>query len=150
MWCLLSTSINLSRMWGKNTSNKLVKSLGIQYKEHTHTFKTDSNVSKFAQHISHNFCPYDQMEDVMDIIQLRKTGCHMNTIKRFYIYKVITNNSQLSHKVAVGSSTIFETCSKIYCTSESTIPTENDMIMTVGRNPHNMVYIYIQNSVCNQ
>jgi hypothetical protein len=34
--------------------------------------------------------------------------------------------------------------------SECTIPTENNLIITAGREPHDKAYIYVQHSVCNQ
>jgi hypothetical protein len=66
------------------------------FREHYNDFKYTNNRSKFAKHIieeGHNFGP---MNEIMEVIHIKKKGKMLDTLEKCYIYKEINSANRLT------------------------------------------------------
>ena len=54
--------------------------------------------SKFAQHFLDNRHSIGPMEDIMEILHIKKKGKMMDTLQNFYIYKEARMDNQITDK----------------------------------------------------
>ena len=80
----------------------------LRFREHYNDYKHANNRSKFAQHVideGHSFGP---MNDVMKIVHFAEKGRMLDTLERFYIYRVTKYGNQINDKLTIQSNPIFE------------------------------------------
>ena len=65
-------------------------------------------VAKIAQNLE-NKHPIGPMENMMDTIHITNTGRMMDTLERYYIFRVTKLNNQINDKLTVKPNIIFET-----------------------------------------
>ena len=76
--------------------------------EHYTDFKYANNRSKFAQHIveeGHNFGP---MEEIMEVVHMKKKSKILDTLEKFYIYRETKLGNQINDKLTIQANPIFE------------------------------------------
>jgi len=72
-------------------------------------FKYNNNRSKFAQHLIDNKYAIGNMEDIMEVIHVKKKGKMLDTLEGFHIYKETKASNQINDKLTVRENTVFET-----------------------------------------
>jgi hypothetical protein len=58
----------------------------VKFQEHFRDFKYGNGKSKFSQRPLDNKHFIGSMEDIMEILNITRTGSMMNTLQRFHIY----------------------------------------------------------------
>jgi len=85
-------------------------------------FKYNNNRSKFAQHLIDNKYAIGNMEDIMEVIHVKKKGKMLDTLEGFHIYKETKASNQINDKLTVRENTIFETIAQEDSYRRSTAP----------------------------
>jgi len=85
------------------------RSFRIRFSKHFRDFKYANNKSKFAQHLLENNHSIGPIDGIMKVMYSTNKGRLMDTIEKFYIYKVTRDNNQINEKNTVKSNVIFDT-----------------------------------------
>jgi hypothetical protein len=72
------------------------RSFTERYKEHKHSFKTNSHTSNYAKHILEQLHTFGTIHKTMQTLQYHNKGTHLNTIERYYIYAEFSKNHLLN------------------------------------------------------
>jgi hypothetical protein len=67
-----------------------------RYKEHIHAIRNNNSNSGYSNHILNTGHKYGTITDTMDIIRTHRKGKHLNTLEKYYIYKVNRDNFQMN------------------------------------------------------
>jgi hypothetical protein len=69
-----------------------------RYTEHTHAITVAIAIAKsgYSNHILNTGNKYGTITDTMDIIKTHRKGKHLNTLEKYYIYKVSRDNLQMN------------------------------------------------------
>jgi hypothetical protein len=67
-----------------------------RYREHIQAIHSNKTTSKYAQHILDTGHAFDTLENTLNV----KKGPHMNSLERFYIYRLSRNNLHLNDTYA--------------------------------------------------
>ena len=59
----------------------------VRFQEHVREFKYNNSRSKFAQHLIDNKQAIGNMEDIMEVVHVKKKGKMLDTLEGFHIYK---------------------------------------------------------------
>jgi hypothetical protein len=85
------------------------RSIKIRYNKYLRAFKYGISKSKFTQHVLSYGHSFGKMEDIMNVIHLRKKGSHLNTMEKFCIYTETKMDNRLNDKNTVSYNKIFKT-----------------------------------------
>jgi len=86
----------------------------MRYNEHRHAFRNNSHSSKFAHHLNEHVHSFGTINDIMQILQYRKKGPHLNTTERFYIHIEAASDNHLNDSHTSFPNRIFDTVLKTY------------------------------------
>jgi hypothetical protein len=67
-----------------------------RYKEHIHVIRNNNSNLGYSNHILNTGHKYGTITDAMDIIRTHRKGKHLNTLEKYYIYKVRRDNLQIN------------------------------------------------------
>jgi hypothetical protein len=68
------------------------RTLNIRYKEHIQALRNNNNNSDHSNHTLKTGHSYGTITDTKDIIKTERKGKHLNTLQKYYIYRIrITN-----------------------------------------------------------
>jgi hypothetical protein len=59
-------------------------------------FDINNHNSKYAQHLVEHEHTFGNIHNIMQVLQIKKKGTHLNTIKRFHIHKEAAQNNHLN------------------------------------------------------
>jgi hypothetical protein len=68
------------------------RTFDIRYKEHIQTIRNNNSNSGYSNHILNTGHTYGNIADTMDIIRMGRKGRYLNTLKKYYSYKMSRNN----------------------------------------------------------
>ena len=69
--------------------------------------------SKFAQHLLDNRHSLGPMEDIMEILHIKKKGKMVDTLENFYIYKETRMDNRITDKDTMKQNILFDTIIRI-------------------------------------
>jgi hypothetical protein len=81
----------------------------VRFQEHVRDFKYSNNRSKFAQHLIDNKHAIGNMEDIMEVVHVKKKGKILDTLEGFHIYKETKAGNQIKDKLTFRGNAVFET-----------------------------------------
>ena len=90
-------------------AGQTVRPFKVRFQECLRDFKYGNKKSKFAQYLLENKHPIGPMENIMETIHITNNGRMMDTLERYYIFRVTKLNNQISDKFTVIPNIIFET-----------------------------------------
>jgi predicted patatin/cPLA2 family phospholipase len=70
------------------------RTFNVRYKEHIHAIRSNSANSGYSKHTlntGHKYV-YGTITDTMDVIRTGRKGKHLNTLQKYYIYKISKNS----------------------------------------------------------
>jgi hypothetical protein len=82
---------------------------GARYNEHKRALQYNPHTSKYALHAVTQQRTFDNIQEHMQILHTNNKGAHLNTIKKFYIFKEASTNNHLNDQHTVPNSQIFQT-----------------------------------------
>jgi hypothetical protein len=81
----------------------------VCFYEHFCDFKYGNRKSRFTQHLLENGHSISPTESIMETIHITNKGQIMDTLERFYIFRVTRLNNQINYKLTIKSNIIFDT-----------------------------------------
>ena len=84
------------------------RSFCTRYSEHFWDFKHANYKSKYAQHLLENNHSIGPIDSIMEVLHPTSKGKLMDTIQRFYIYKITQENIQINDKNTSKPNIIFD------------------------------------------
>jgi hypothetical protein len=95
---------------GKAYIEQTNREFHTRFNEHKRAFHHNPQQSKFTLHLTEQKHSFGHINNIMQIIQPQKKGRHLNTIKRFYIYKEAHKGNQLNDDLTIApTNKIFDT-----------------------------------------
>jgi hypothetical protein len=79
----------------KNTGQTGI-TFSIRYKEDIHAIRNNNSNSIYSNHILNTRHTYRTITDTMNIIQTEKKGRHLNTLGKYYIYRISRDNVHIN------------------------------------------------------
>jgi hypothetical protein len=89
------------------------RTFNIRYKEHIHTIRNNSNY-RYSNHIINTGHTCRTIIDTMDIMKTRKKGRHLNTLEKYYMYRISRDSIHINDTYINMYSPIFQTLHKLY------------------------------------
>ena len=74
----------------------------IRLQEHFRDFKYGNGKSEFTQHLLDNRHTIAPMEDIMEVLHIKKKGNMMNTPERFHVYNETKIDNQINDKGTIN------------------------------------------------
>jgi hypothetical protein len=68
----------------------------VRYREHQRSFRDKTDTSRYAKHLNENGHSFGPIKDILETLQFRRKGIHLNTVERFYIHKESITNYHLN------------------------------------------------------
>jgi hypothetical protein len=84
------------------------RSFAQRFKEHKNAFNFNRNDSNYAKHALKHVHSFGPIHTTMQILQFQNKGAHLNTIKRYFIYKEFSENNQLNDDHNISSNKILD------------------------------------------
>jgi hypothetical protein len=64
------------------------RTFNTRYKEHIYNIESNNSNMGYSRYILDTGHTYGTMEDTMDIVRIGRKGQHLNTLEKYYIYKI--------------------------------------------------------------
>ena len=80
-----------------------------RFSDHFRDFKYANHKSRFAQHLLENGHSIGPIDSIMEILHPTNKGREMDTLEKFYIYKITCDNIQINDKNTSKTNVIFDT-----------------------------------------
>jgi hypothetical protein len=93
---------------------QIVRTFKVRYKEHIQAIRNNNGNSGYSNHILNTGHTYGTINDTMDVIRNGRKGRHFNTLEKYDIYKISTNNTQLNDTYNERQNPIFQEIYEIY------------------------------------
>jgi hypothetical protein len=75
---------------------KTGRSFDTRFKEHIRAIRHNKETSGYAKHILKSGHSYSSINDIMDIIKVKRKGKHLDTLERFHIFCTFKQNKHLN------------------------------------------------------
>jgi hypothetical protein len=98
------------------------RTFNTRYKEHIYDIKSNSNNTGYSKHILDTRHSYGPMVDTMDVIRINNKGKYLNTLEKYYIYKISRKGLHMNDMNINEHNPLFEVLHGIYDTPHSTYP----------------------------
>jgi hypothetical protein len=79
-----------------------------RYKEHIYAIRTNKPSSKYAEHMLNEGHTYGTIEDTLDILHTNKKGRILDTLERYYIYRLKKHKLHMNDMYGDKHNPIFE------------------------------------------
>jgi hypothetical protein len=89
------------------------RTFNTRYKEHICNTKCNNSNTGCSKHILDTGHSYDTIENTMDIIRIGQNGKYLNTLEKYYIYKISKIGLQMNDTNIDEHNPIFEELHKI-------------------------------------
>jgi hypothetical protein len=67
-----------------------------------HAVRSNNSISAYSNHILSSGYAYGTITDMMDIMKTGRKGKHLNTLEKYYIYKISKDNLHMNDTVTGG------------------------------------------------
>jgi hypothetical protein len=64
------------------------RTFNTRFKEHIYNIKCNNSNTGYSIHILDARLSYDTIENTMDVIRIGQKGKYLNTLEKYYIYKI--------------------------------------------------------------
>jgi hypothetical protein len=85
-----------------------------RYREHIHAIHSNKTTSKYAQHILDTGHAYGTLENTFNVLHFLNKGPQMNSLERFYIYRLRRDNLNLNDTYTDISNPIYNLVTEYY------------------------------------
>jgi hypothetical protein len=92
-----------------------------RYKEHRQAIRNNNGNSEYSKHILNMGHTYGSVTDMMKVLKSQKKGRHLNTLERYYIYKMRKNGIQMNDACIETHNLIFEIMQEAISDSDTVI-----------------------------
>jgi hypothetical protein len=79
-----------------------------RYKEHIQAIRNNNGNSGYSNHMLNTRHSYGSMTDTMEVVKTERKGRHLNTLKKYYIYKTRKQKLQMNDACVDIHNPIFE------------------------------------------
>jgi hypothetical protein len=86
----------------------------VSYKEHIHAIRSNNSNSGHLNHILNTGHTYGTVTDTVDVIRIGRKGRHLNTLEKYYIYKISRSNLHVKDTYSEAHNPIFQTVHELY------------------------------------
>jgi hypothetical protein len=83
-------------------------------KGHIHPIRNNSSNSGYSDHILSTRHTYLRVTDTWDVIRTGRKGRYLNTLGKYYIYKISSNNFYMNDMYIDTYNPIFQTLHELY------------------------------------
>jgi hypothetical protein len=83
-----------------------------RYKEHKQAIRNDNSNSGYSKHILNMGHTCGSITETMKALKMQRKGKHLNTLERYYIYKMRKNGTQMNNACIDTHNPIFEIIQK--------------------------------------
>jgi hypothetical protein len=90
------------------------KNVRDRYKEHMHAIRNNSSSSGYSDHILNKGNMYVTVRDIVDNRRTGRKGRHLNTLEKYHIYKISSNNLRMNDTHIETHNPIFQTLHELY------------------------------------
>jgi hypothetical protein len=64
------------------------RTFNTRYKEHTYNIKSNNSNTGYSKRVLNTGHAYGTMEENMDVVRIGRKGQYLNTLEKYYIYKI--------------------------------------------------------------
>jgi hypothetical protein len=72
------------------------RTFNTRYKEHIYNIKSSNSNTGYSKHVLDTGHAYDTMEETMDVVRIGRKGQYMNTLEKYYIFKISRETLQMN------------------------------------------------------
>jgi hypothetical protein len=83
-----------------------------RYKEHIQAIRNNNSNSGYSRHILNTGHTYGSVIDTIKVLKTQRKGKHLNTLERYYIYKMRKNGIQIKDTCIDTHNPIFKIIQK--------------------------------------